>query len=824
MFLTNSFIYRSLNLFNNLIYNDYRSINFYFLTDNTHFFLFFCKNISKYNLFLINYSNIFVKQIKLPLFSNFKKLNLQRNFVFYKKYLFKHNFKFTKILTYSLWLNLKKITKSSPFLSMKTTNSLPFSPIFIKNLLRILLKPWHYLSGKSVSSYNWDLFNNKNIFKITNSSIFIKNNHYFKNLSTDNPATFRKFYINNFFYYNTYKINYSNLFYLIKLTSNKRLKNQRNLFFVKPYFFLNNHDNVRISKFYLNNSTIGIYRNYLKFFSTFRRYLYSNKIKKNYGSFFKNNATLNNLFFSKYIAQLNPNFINKRFNLYRNFSFFIDKKRKLILYNQLICLKNKKKKLINIWANLFIYKNFKNKCLKKNSLFTNFSPLLNKYVFELNSYFLTAIRYKYAKHIKKIFIFSFFYKNSAISSHLYDFKSKNITFIENDKSTVFNNHVKSNYRSLFLSHFCKNFISLFNTNVKKKKISKNKIPNKILFYSKEKTNFLLSFNGFLFTNNFLSTKCVTKFTYNLKKAFFSFSRKNEMQRFILKRYAKINFVTTFITDNRSPKTTSFKPLSDTSLLTFYLKKNNNAFFILNQNLFNTPSWDYLNNQINAFKHNYNDNSNFVIKRTKFKPGYMTIWREARNVLKTTLSLKFKYQYKLTNYLFKYKKFINFKTFLINEFKLINIIIQSKILLDEQIIQMFLYNNLLYVNGRNVFNKNIQLFVGDFVQLLISIKYYILFKWFLNLSFKKKIKLKKIAKKKFSYSHDTEEKKKSYSLPKSILFNKYFFEDVINYLEVDYFTLSVIILYEPLLWTDLNNFNLFEQKFSIINLYNWKYIT
>jgi len=99
----------------------------------------------------------------------------------------------------------------------------------------------------------------------------------------------------------------------------------------------------------------------------------------------------------------------------------------------------------------------------------------------------------------------------------------------------------------------------------------------------------------------------------------------------------------------------------------------------------------------------------------------------REVLKTTLSLKFKYQYKLTNYLSKYKKFINFKTFLINEFKLVNIIIQSKILLDEQIIQLFLNSNLIYLNGMNVFNKNIQIFVGDFIQLLVSLKYYILFK-------------------------------------------------------------------------------------------------
>jgi hypothetical protein len=68
------------------------------------------------------------------------------------------------------------------------------------------------------------------------------------------------------------------------------------------------------------------------------------------------------------------------------------------------------------------------------------------------------------------------------------------------------------------------------------------------------------------------------------------------------------------------------------------------------------------------------------------------------------------------------------------------------------------------------------------------------------------------------------KKKSYNIPKWILSNKNLFDDCSNYLEVDYFTLSAFIIYEPFLWSDINFYNLIEQKFSIINLYNWKYIT
>jgi hypothetical protein len=62
------------------------------------------------------------------------------------------------------------------------------------------------------------------------------------------------------------------------------------------------------------------------------------------------------------------------------------------------------------------------------------------------------------------------------------------------------------------------------------------------------------------------------------------------------------------------------------------------------------------------------------------------------------------------------------------------------------------------------------------------------------------------------------------LPKWILYSKNIIDDVPSFLEVDYFTLSLLVLYEPFNWNDVSNYNLLEQKFSIINLYNWKYIT
>jgi hypothetical protein len=203
---------------------------------------------------------------------------------------------------------------------------------------------------------------------------------------------------------------------------------------------------------------------------------------------------------------------------------------------------------------------------------------------------------------------------------------------------------------------------------------------------------------------------------------------------------------------------------------------------------------------------------------------MNIWREARSVLKTSLMLKIKYQYRLTNYLSKYKKFINFKTFLFMEMRIFNILIKSRLFNNESLLSLFFKNNLIFLNGFNCSNPNLQTFVGDFIQLIVNLKYYVLYRWFSSLSLKKKNKLKNVLRKKNNSNSQSDEKKKSYSFPKWITYSKNTIDDVSNFLETDYLTLSVFILYEPFVWSDLNTYNLIDQRFTVINLYNWKYIT
>jgi len=221
---------------------------------------------------------------------------------------------------------------------------------------------------------------------------------------------------------------------------------------------------------------------------------------------------------------------------------------------------------------------------------------------------------------------------------------------------------------------------------------------------------------------------------------------------------------------------------------------------------------------------FSSDYSFSIKKIKFKPGYMNLWRNAREVVKTSLNLKFQYQHKLTKYLLKYNKFLKFHTFLIIELQLFNILLKTKIFPDSNSIETFIDNGLIFINNLICKNKYTPLFIGDFIQLIINIKYYILYKWYLNWTIQKKIRLKIKSKKKLNPASLPDDKQKSYTLPNWILTNKDYNNDIPKYLEVDYQTLSVMIIYEPLLWEEINPYNFLETKFGIINLYNWKYIT
>jgi len=214
---------------------------------------------------------------------------------------------------------------------------------------------------------------------------------------------------------------------------------------------------------------------------------------------------------------------------------------------------------------------------------------------------------------------------------------------------------------------------------------------------------------------------------------------------------------------------------------------------------------------------------FSIKKTKFKPGYPRMWRDYRNTLKILLNLKFRYQQQLTKYLLKFNKIIRNKLYMFFEMQLDNMLTSSKFFPNRDWSIFFIEEGLIFINGFKTSNLFEQLFKNDFIQLVISIKYYILYRWLTHWQFVKKHKFKNKLYKKLNSKNLPDDKQKSKNLPFWVFKSKNANEDVSKYVEVDYFSLSFFILYEPTFFTDINSLSFLSTRWNIITLFNWKYI-
>lgn len=132
--------------------------------------------------------------------------------------------------------------------------------------------------------------------------------------------------------------------------------------------------------------------------------------------------------------------------------------------------------------------------------------------------------------------------------------------------------------------------------------------------------------------------------------------------------------------------------------------------------------------------------------------------------------------------------------------------------------------MVYVNGCRVVNPELLLFQSDVIQLIINLKYYVVFKWLLNSFFFTRNRLYRLSKSKFKKKNRAQMKQHSRRIPDWVLNTKTFKKDVYRFIEVDFFTLSSVLLYNPIFYNELNLFETLDSRFEIFNMYNWKYIT
>lgn len=351
-------------------------------------------------------------------------------------------------------------------------------------------------------------------------------------------------------------------------------------------------------------------------------------------------------------------------------------------------------------------------------------------------------------------------------------------------------------------------------------------------------SFLVFFSKLLIKNTYQTQLPRFKF----KKKIFSFFKPNEVRQTLLNQ--KKNFFlykTIFKQRKIFTKSSVFRPAK---LKQLYRTSFNNSLLrnaytpqtfsnehltsrsIYNlktplKELVNTGTFD-LRGSTYLFKR-----SEVRIPRVRFKPGYQRIWRHSRSALKEVLGLKFKYQKKLSRYLVRFFKKSNYYAFSSSEMTIEKVTIYTRLIPDTSTLVTFWNEKLIYINGGMVKSLKMLVYENDLIHLIVSKWYYVAYRWITNWVLKRIKRYKRLTYRKGlagKYKLMKQRKQRSFHVPSWIHLTRYDIADIKPYLEVDYLTLSAIVVYNPYIITYNAPFESVDYRPTIHKLYNWKYIT
>lgn len=342
-----------------------------------------------------------------------------------------------------------------------------------------------------------------------------------------------------------------------------------------------------------------------------------------------------------------------------------------------------------------------------------------------------------------------------------------------------------------------------------------KIPNfnkKIIIKQK---NFLINFfnylNNFIFIFNFFYFLFKFNQTFNyFKKIYINF----DYFKFFNIKNSKKEFLYYYIQFKKQNSLLKKKYMFLNTLNPIYFKKNLKKKFTENRNL----------NKLNVLK---NTKNLYLFNKNSYNNSFNTL--NGKKKLKKTILLNRFYLNYLNNFYIKRSKKLTKNINLKSKQKISNIIVSYQYSLINVInsINLFKsYNDIfklirsknIFVNKINLTKFNYILNVGDLVEFNINYKLYNYFIYLNNISNKFSLKLKN--KLWFKIKNNNKLNLKSNYLNKSLnLQNNY--KSIQEFIEFDYYTLTIFVLYKNL---KISNLNINIKKLLTIylfKLYNWK---
>jgi ribosomal protein S4 len=345
---------------------------------------------------------------------------------------------------------------------------------------------------------------------------------------------------------------------------------------------------------------------------------------------------------------------------------------------------------------------------------------------------------------------------------------------------------------------------------------------RLAFESLRKLPFILSATGFLYNPGFVK-QISLKSTAYIRCTKYSFFDALRIKRFILKErtgrafFAKRKIKRTIA--NIVPYT---HRLDKTNLRRTLRDYDNEETPYYGDFLSMNPSWT-LSQPWKSSPGSIHNEYNLRIRRIRFKPGYSRIWRKARTALMQVLDLNFRYQHRLTVYLGRFAHIASRVHKKLLDIRVHTLLIRSRFVFDLTTANNLVTSRLVFVNGRLVLNPRMFLFVGDVLQLIVHLKFYIVYRWLLNWYTFKTHRRARLARSKFKKVSHAQTKQRSSRLPDWLFKARSVNRDIPKFLEVDFFTLSSFIVYTPFSKNDLETLDILDSRLEVYNMYNWKYI-
>lgn len=188
----------------------------------------------------------------------------------------------------------------------------------------------------------------------------------------------------------------------------------------------------------------------------------------------------------------------------------------------------------------------------------------------------------------------------------------------------------------------------------------------------------------------------------------------------------------------------------------------------------------------------------------------------RKCLINLLNYKFKRQYRITRFIANFIKFRVDRSFTQSNFTLSATLLVSKLVLNIKYMFGFINQGLVYVNGKAVFKPDFKLAVGDKIQLIVTPSFYDYYFYQFNSFLKVTLKYHNKFFKGEEPNFKSVLKKPNNSL---LILLSSFKQGIPRYLEVDFLTLSMVVVYTPTNYIFVNNYMHFIYNFYLNRLYN-----